>query len=245
MRAIVFNSSISRIDLKAESIALRAALLLADDAVSAGMSVSIIDFNNFYAPKKFFQKATMIEIYYDKREDAKAEEMRQIIAAYKTAQKIKHKPGQLIARIKKLENSIDALFNDIKREYYEGLENSGLPQLNPLMDEKYFNAYWIDSHNPETEKENQVAASTLLLNRMKDAAKGPVIFLLTPEFFFSEFYSEEIIKPSKDKRWYQPEKDLFRTLSCTSEYQFAFRTGDKKNPRGTSAVCAAVLPFNG
>ena len=209
MRVIVFNSSVSRIDLKAESIALRAALLLADDAVTAGQGVTIIDFNNFYTPKKFFQKAAMIEIYYEKKEDDKAEGIREIIATYKVIQKIKHKPGQLIARIKKLENSIDALFNDIKREYYEGFEKNGLPQLNPLMDEDYFNAYWIDSHNPETEKENQIAASTLLLNRMKDAEKGPVIFLLTPEFFFSEFYSEEIIKTSKDKRWYQPEKIYF------------------------------------
>ncbi|HLG33467.1 MAG TPA: hypothetical protein VI757_01190 [Bacteroidia bacterium] len=209
MRAIVFNSSDSRIDLKVESIALRAALLLADDAVTAGMSVSIIDFNNFYTPKKIYQKATMLEIYYDKKEDAMAEEIRQIIAGYKAMQKIKHKPGQLIARLKKLENSIDALFNDVKKEYYEVHEKNGLPQLNPLMDEDYFNAYWIDSHNPEKEKENQIAASTLLLNRMKDAEKGPVIFLLTPEFFFNEFYTEEIIKSSKDKRWYQPEKIYF------------------------------------
>ncbi|MBK5286439.1 MAG: hypothetical protein JJE25_13655, partial [Bacteroidia bacterium] len=161
--------------------------------VSAGDGYFTINFEEYYNAKNFSQKAKLVEGHYEKSNDEHAKDISAALEMYRGLQKIKHKPGQLIARLKKLEITIESIYRDMKAGLLEVMEKSGLPQLKPLTEEEYFSAWYYDIHNPETDDTEHMPASKVMLLSMPEEDKENVVHFLTQEFFNTGFYDSEFV----------------------------------------------------
>jgi len=183
----------SGVNLNSESIALRASFLLADETVSAGDGYFTINFEEYYNAKKFSQKAKLVEAHYEKSNDEHAKDISAALEMYRGLQKIKHKPGQLITQLKKLEITIEGIYRDMKAGFLAVMEKSGLAQLKPLTEEEYFSAWYYDIANSETDDPEHMPASKVMLLSMPEEDRENVVHFLTQEFYNKGFFDSEFV----------------------------------------------------
>ncbi|MEP7170120.1 MAG: hypothetical protein ABI855_12175 [Bacteroidota bacterium] len=190
MQAITFNYLNSKIHFNEESLCLRYCFIVSELAISAGKSYETLAFEHYYTPKNMVEKAEMIAAYYqnknDKEWDIKADEVRMMLQMMK---KMKYHSKEGIVMQKKFERSLDQLFTDIKKELYDSLCSTGLPQLYPLAKEGLLRICPLKHDDPEFENDEFIPASKIMqLQLPPDEVNDPEIFCMGNLFFFPDFF---------------------------------------------------------
>ncbi|MGE0638333.1 MAG: hypothetical protein AB7G44_16580 [Bacteroidia bacterium] len=141
MRSVIHNYQVNKqsINLGSESLALRCAYVLSDAVLSTGTSYAFICYDHYFRSMSPENKIRAMEAQ-SPEEFAKlgAGTADQMINMLKLHKKVKHPvPGQIIA-FKKLEKSINTLWEFDHQENLARMMLTGMPQLEPLMKDENF-----------------------------------------------------------------------------------------------------------
>lgn len=184
MKTLVFNFYGSTLDQIHESLLLRMAYLLTDQAVSVGTSGSDIYFET-YNPPTVLQKMKVMDTYWTSKGTDMQLRLDDVKRTEKAMRKIKHLDKEGIVLQKKFEKSVDNLFAFCKTEMLHDRMVKGLPQLLPLCDGTTFGFYPTHYTDQELEYKDTFFALSKILSLEfpeEDLHEGHGLFLLPPSF---------------------------------------------------------------
>src|SRR3954465_15079077 len=139
MKTIIYNRSESGLTPNLEAFATRAGYLLTDLTVNAGGTHATIFTDYTVDDLSFKQKISFLEVC--DKEGEQGETIKIVKHALKENARIKHKTPQQIIALKKLEQSLAVICNDIISEFQNHLRLCGLLELRYLQDEKILDFY--------------------------------------------------------------------------------------------------------
>ncbi len=181
MKAIVFNTTDSRLDKRMEAITLKAGYLLSQEVYTAGSTGFEIFFKECMADLPVMKQLSMLESTH-KENPEKLETLQKARQLLKESAKVKYKGGGHIAAIKKIEKMVGDLWMESLEDYEEYMYKAGFAALKELAEEGLLKAYSIDP-DPEDPK-SYVTASNLLQRLLPDLKEDeePEIFVAGAEF---------------------------------------------------------------
>ena len=188
MHSIVFNyQNGTGIILNSESLTLRCAYLISDFLATAGTSFKSILYDSIFSRARLELKVKIIETRLEEEFKVIGATAEQVIWFIKQHKKLKHPTPSEILIYKKLEKNIESIWKIYHEATLRKLNNTGLPQLEPLLLEQEMGVICVSEENAELEAHDSYPVSKILTLTFGDRADNDILFL-TLEFFEEAFY---------------------------------------------------------
>lgn len=157
MIGIVFNKHKDPLDFSWESYALRASLCLFDEAVCVGPSIYTIVYEEYARNLPLESKVRTLAM--NEKDDESRLKFEQCVRDLKFMRKRKHPKKHEIVLMKKLEKSINDLFELHIKDMLTAFKKHGLPQLAPFNagDDACLHLWYVHSDLGEQNKEGRLS----------------------------------------------------------------------------------------
>ena len=184
MTTIVYNTAISALKKDNESFVLRTGYIISDKTVIAGSAGADMVFDETFKRLNMRQKMVAFERWYGHEYGDILQSLKE---SFKAGEKIKHKSTQQIVALKKLEQAITQICNEMVKGFMEMQSNAGFDVIKQLINDDVFELYDTDI-NGEKEFEPYKPASKLLQRMLPAGYDEDAIFFLLPEFLYNAKY---------------------------------------------------------
>lgn len=212
MQSILANVSSSSLNTVSYTATARLCYLLAEKTLHGGNMIDMIDMEKIMRGFNMEQKFMIIA---DERENSGQGEkdkfdFEEFMRTQKILRKVKHPPREQIILMKKLESSLNALYDKVVKARVRQMEPTGLIGLRPLTDmDEVIQFYYFQLEKPEVEEENWYKSSEIFRKILRpEDAPSPTLIALTPDIntklFLKErqiYYANEKEARRKDTPW--------------------------------------------
>jgi len=193
METIVLNHFESKLNKRFESVALRVGFLLSDCVNSVGTAYCDIYFEKYSEQKNTMEKVEFIEMFIHEHpqvgREFSAADYKDVVKGMKQKG---HMSQQDIVRKKRLDSSVDKMYETAKGIFIQQLLSDGLLQLKPIADKKEMGIMAVRLSEQEKDTEEYQPLSRVLMLKLP-GAESPELFLLPFEFFISSFLKPDDI----------------------------------------------------
>jgi len=154
------------LNLKSQSLAIRASYLIADEAYICGdLDYSVFIDKNFYTTNPQFAAEIML---LEEKDPEAQKALKETISTLKQFKTMKHKTGKLIVFQKQVEKMVMNAWQEFRTRLVAASKSTGLSELSKIPESDSLGVLCSSSTNAEEDSKNAIPCSRILLLEMQD-----------------------------------------------------------------------------